>query len=212
MKKVTSLLLALVMALALAVPAFAEEEGPFNSVPKTSEKEVTANYTAENVKKSPTVYNFTITWDIPQKDLTYYGEQATYTWDTSELKYKPNTESTDYKAAGWYGKAEVKVTVTNRSEVALDFTTAIKTNTYKLDIAAKDNITNQTVNSATIDKVDNKPFTYTDAGKTGKEQSADITYTIQKGTDSTDIDTATATPKDNVVATLTVTVNEKPNQ
>lgn len=205
MKKVTSLLLALVMALALAVPAFAET---FESVPQTSEKEVTADYTEKHVTKSATVYNFTITWDASKNDLAYYGEQAIYTWDTSELKYKPNTESETYKAAGWYGKAEVKVTVTNRSEVALDFATAIKTNTYNLDIAAENNITNQTVNSATIDKVDNKPFTYTDAGKTGKEQSASISYTI-KGAAQSGAITATASPQNNVVAALTVTVNEK---
>lgn len=207
MKKVTSLLLALVMALALAVPAFAE--GPFESVPQTSEKEVTANYTAKNVTKSATVYNFTITWETPQKDLAYYGEQAIYTWDTSELQYKPNKDSEGYKAAGWYGSAKVVVTVTNRSEVALDFVTDIKTNTYNLDIAAENNITNQTVNSATIDKVDNKPFTYTDANKTGKEQSASISYTIKGAAKSSAIETTTATPQNNVVAALTVKVNEK---
>ena len=204
MKKVTSLLLALVMALALAVPAFAE--GPFESVPQTSEKEVTANYTAENVEKSATVYNFTITWETPKKDLTYYGEQATYTWDTSELKYKPNTEGTNYKAAGWYGSAEVKVTVTNKSEVALTFTTKDENNTYGLDISANKETT-QTVASATIDSA-GIPFTWKDADKVGNPQSEDITYTIKKGNLSTAIDTNTATATDNKVATITITVDE----
>lgn len=203
MKKVTSLLLALVMALALAVPAFAET---FESVPQTSEKEVTADYTEEHVTKSATVYNFTITWETPQKDLAYYGEQAIYTWDTSELKYKPNTESKDYKAAGWYGKAEVKVTVTNKSEVALTFTTKDENNTYGLDISANKETT-QTVASATIDSEGN-PFTWKDADKVGNPQSGDITYTIEKGNLSTAIDTNTATATGNKVATITITVDE----
>lgn len=200
MKKVLSFVLALVMVLALSVTAFA-----YDSVPKSENKDVTAGYTAENVTKSATVYNFTITWDTSKNDLAYYGEQAIYTWDTSDLKYKPNTGSENYKAAGWYGKAEVKVTVTNRSEVALDFTTKDENNTYGLDISAN-KATTQTVTSATTDSAGNS-FTWKDANKVGNPQSADITYTIKKGNDSTAIDT-TATATGNKVATITITVDE----
>lgn len=202
MKKVLSFVLALVMVLALSVTAFA-----YDSVSQSEDKNVTAGYKAENVSKSSaTVYNFTITWDTSKNDLAYYGEQAIYTWDTSDLKYKANTDSTDYKAAGWYGKAEVKVTVTNRSEVALDFTTADSNNTYNLSITS-DKTGTQTVKSATTDAAD-KSFTWQDGDKQGTEQSGSVTYTIQKGTDSTDIDTATATATGNKVATLTITVDE----
>ena len=200
MKKVLSFVLALVMVLALSVTAFA-----YDSVTKSENQDVTAGYTAENVTKSATVYNFTITWDTSKNDLAYYGEQAIYTWDTSDLKYKPNTDSTDYKAAGWYGKAEVKVTVTNRSEVALDFTTKDENNTYGLDISAN-KATTQTVTSATTDSAGNS-FTWKDANRVGNPQSADITYTIKKGNDSTAIDT-TATATGNKVATITITVDE----
>lgn len=201
MKKVLSFVLALVMVLALSVTAFAHD-----SVPKSEYQDVTAGYTAENVSKSATVYNFTITWDASQNDLAYYGEQATYTWNTSELKYKPNTESATYKAAGWYGEAKVVVTVTNRSEVALEFTTKDENNTYGLDISAN-KATTQTVTSATTDLAGNS-FTWKDANKVGNPQSADITYTIKKGNDSTAIDTTTATATGNKVATITITVDE----
>lgn len=200
MKKVTSLLLALVMALALSVTAFAHD-----SVPKSEYQDVTAGYTAENVSKSATVYDFTITWDASKNNLAYYGEQATYTWNTSELKYKPNTESETYKAAGWYGEAKVVVTVTNRSEVALEFTTKEENNTYGLDISAN-KATTQTVKSATTD-LEGNSFTWKDANKVGNPQSADITYTIKKGNDSTAIDT-TATATGNKVATITITVDD----
>lgn len=201
MKKVLSFVLALVMVLALSVTAFA-----YDSVSQSEDKNVTAGYTAENVSKSATVYNFTITWDTSKNDLAYYGEQATYTWNTSELKYKPNTDSTDYKAAGWYGKAEVKVTVTNRSEVALNFTTKDENNTYGLNISAN-KATTQTVTSATTD-LEGNSFTWKNANKVGNPQSADITYTIEKGDNSTAIDTSSATATGNKVATITITVDE----
>lgn len=120
--------------------------------------------------------------------------------------YKPNKNSEGYKAAGWYGKAEVKVTVTNRSEVALTFTTKDENNTYGLDISANKETT-QTVASATIDSAGN-PFTWKDADKVGNPQSGDITYTIKKGNLSTAIDTNTATATGNEVATITITVDE----
>lgn len=201
MKKVLSFVLALVMVLALSVTAFA-----YDSVNKSENQDVTAGYKAENVSKSATVYNFTITWDTSKNDLAYYGEQAIYTWDTSDLKYKANTESTDYKAAGWYGKAEVKVTVTNRSEVALDFTTADSNNTYNLSITP-DKTGTQTVKSATTDLAGNS-FTWQDGDKQGNVQSGSVTYTIEKGTGTTDIDTTTATETGNKVATITITVDE----
>lgn len=200
MKKVLSFVLALVMVLALSVTAFA-----YDSVTKSENQNVTAGYTEENVTKSPTVYNFTINWDTSKNDLAYYGEQAIYTWDTSDLKYKPNTGSENYKAAGWYGKAEVKVTVTNRSEVALDFTTTDSDNTYNLSIKPNKTGT-QTVKSATTD-VTGQSFTWKDGDKQGSEQSASVTYTIEKGNDSTAIDT-TATATGNKVATITITVDE----
>ena len=201
MKKVLSFVLALVMVLALSVTAFA-----YDSVSQSEDKNVTAGYKAENVSKSATVYNFTITWDTSKNDLAYYGEQAIYTWDTSDLKYKANTESADYKAAGWYGKAEVVVTVTNRSEVALDFTTADSNNTYNLSITP-DKTGTQTVKSATTDLAGN-PFTWQDGDKQGNEQSGSVTYTIKKGTATTDIDTTTATANGNTVATITITVDK----
>ena len=201
MKKVLSFVLALIMVMALSVTAFA-----LDSVPQTSDKNVTAGYEAGEISKTATVYSFTIAWETTDHDFAYCGEKATYTWNANTLQYDVNNAT--HKAAGWYGSADVKVTVTNRSEVALDFETNVKTNTYNLNIAADNNITKQTVNSATIDKDDNKSFTYKDAGKTGTEQSASISYTIKGTTDSDAIDTTTATAKDNVVATLTVTVNE----
>ena len=109
MKKVTSLLLALVMALALAVPAFAEDVTPTEG--KTSD-EVTVNVE----KPADTIVNgyyVKVEWKVPSFDYTYYG--TTYTWNTDGRYYASVKKGED----GWTtGESKnITLTVTNQSDV-----------------------------------------------------------------------------------------------
>ena len=200
MKKVTSLLLALVMALALAVPAFAEvtEIDPAEGGSKT--QNVEATYTAPKDTPAAKVYYFTVTWAKNDKmDLTYTGEDTTYTWDGSTMKYikKVNNES----EVGWKGSAGYKVTITNQSNDDISATTSATAN-FKLKAAVVGNET-ATLESAA------KGIDFTDTDTKGAASTKVTTYTF-----SNDINnTATAPTADDVqdngkviAGTISVTV------
>lgn len=116
MKKVTSLLLALVMALALAVPAFAVdpvvEEWPSE---KDTRKDVTAQV---DVIADETVntYHVTVTWKVPEFSYTFAGTK--YTWNTTELMYTTAPNGT----AGWAnnGQGALELKVVNRSDMPVN--------------------------------------------------------------------------------------------
>lgn len=199
MKKVTSLLLALVMALALAVPAFAAETVITPNVGEGS-KNVEAKYTEPKTEDGGKVYYFTVTWaENTKMDLAYTGEDATYTWDGSTMKYikKVNNES----EVGWKGSAGYKVTITNQSNDDISATTSATAN-FKLKAAVVGNET-ATLESAA------KGIDFTDTDTKGAASTKVTTYTF-----SNDINnTATAPTADDVQAngkviagTISVTV------
>ena len=70
MKKVTSLLLALVMALALAVPAFAEDTVTVNPT-DAQVRNVEANYEGAKDTAGETNYYFTVQWKQTDSTLKY---------------------------------------------------------------------------------------------------------------------------------------------
>lgn len=170
MKKNISILLALVMVLALSVPAFAVE--PTTGSPS---QEVTANYTAAVEGGEPgTVYNVTITWTPNNvNDLTYSGgSQATYKWDASSLKYVVS-EGSDAEA-GWSGSTGYKVTVTNNSNADVDVTVGA-TALYGLT-ATVDGDENVKLNRADHD-IYSSGGKYWTSGDTGVATNMEVTYT-----------------------------------
>ena len=117
MKRIFSILLALTLMLALAVPAFATEIPPKSG---ESSKDVTANYATSDDDVTHTYY-VTIAWDAPE--FTYNFQGTMYTWDTTHLKYTADSQTGE---AGWlqddstYADSvtkDIKLTVTNRSDM-----------------------------------------------------------------------------------------------
>lgn len=197
MKKVTSLLLALVMALALAVPAFAEDITPNVGEPS---KNVEATYTAPVNQGGEKVYYFTVAWAENEKmDLTYTGENATYTWNGSTMHYEKTVNNAD--KVGWTGSAGYTVTITNQSNDSISATTSATAN-FKLKAAVVGNET-ATLESAA------KGIDFTDTDTKGAASTKVTTYTF-----SNDINnTATAPTADDVqdngkviAGTISVTV------
>ena len=123
MKKYLSLILALVLALAMAIPAFAATESVVDE--KTgagsSEQDITAKYEEGKEKTDPTdvatVYYVTVEWSVTS-DLKYYDGTTTYTWNAEETKY----EKVDPVDDGWSGTATVEITVTNQSNAEVTAT------------------------------------------------------------------------------------------
>lgn len=113
MKKVTSLLLALVMALALAVPAFAVDTWPTDA-DKSRDVTVDVSVTED---QTVSVYHVTVDWNAPSFQYSFEG--AKYTWDTTKLKYQKETLG----KTGWGVNGDASqqdgtlgLTVTNRSD------------------------------------------------------------------------------------------------
>lgn len=204
MKKVTSLLLALVMALALAVPAFAETITPAEGS-EPAQKEVTANYTKESLKSTGNVYYVTIKWEATteQTPLSYTGKQATYTWNGETMQYSENTATT--KQAAWAGAAGYKVTVTNQSNASV-FATTAATNTYGLELTAPTETTKE-ITTAAVEGEAKTLIKPTDTDKIGQKITGEFTYKYAAKDGATaptgESDTAL------VVGRITVTVSDK---
>ena len=108
MKKVTSLLLALVMALALAVPAFAETVTPTTG-DTSSDVQVTVKQPGDTINNG---YYLKVDWEVPSFSYTYYG--STYTWNTDGMYYTSTKNGTD----GWDDESKnITLKVTNQSDV-----------------------------------------------------------------------------------------------
>lgn len=124
MKKVTSLLLALVMALALAVPAFAESVDEKWPGPEDTSKDVIAQVDVI-ADKTVNTYHVTVSWNVPKFSYTFAG--TTYTWNTTDLKYTTAPNGTE----GWAndGKGALELKVVNRSDMAVNCTAKLDADT-----------------------------------------------------------------------------------
>lgn len=198
MKKVTSLLLALVMALALAVPAFAVGE-EIQPAGKNGSQDVTVGYTAPVSKPGDTTYYFTVQWDKNTTDtLTYEGKNATYTWSGESMKYVEEINNTN-KTFGWSGETGFKVTVKNQSNASVNVATSA-TNLCSLTVeepTAKD----ATLTTAAVKN--GQDIEYTDTATKGSPTSADFTYTYKANTSA---GAPTVAPGANTVTVGTITV------
>ena len=181
MKKVTSLLLALVMALALAVPAFAADLTD-KEVSGNRTQDVTANYTKESLESTGSVYYVTIAWKATQEEtaLSYTGKQATYTWNGETMKYTENAGATEAK---WEGAAGYKVTVTNQSNASVYATTSA-TNTYGLALTEPTSA-KQEITTAAVEGEAKTPINPNETNKTGQPIPAEFTYRYAAKTGAT---------------------------
>lgn len=116
MKKCMSFLLALVLVLALAVPALAADQSFTGN--GSGQVGITADYTpgSDNTGSVGKVYALTLSWQ-QTGDLAYNGGKTTYSWNYGKLEY--NSTTTD---KGWTGSAAVVITATNRSNAAMEVT------------------------------------------------------------------------------------------
>ena len=203
MKKVTSLLLALVMALALAVPAFAVDLTD-KEVSGNKTQDVTANYTAPKNAYGQKVYYFTIAWVPGAHDLAYEGKDATYTWDGENMKYKETINNADQTKIGWTGTASYTVNVENRSNdkvhVLMDAKDKYGLSLTKPEVEEKD-LTTAAVNGNKDITVENGNIT-----ERGTAQPASFEYTYAANKTAKAPDAPTDGSNTVTVGTITVTV------
>lgn len=199
MKKVTSLLLALVMALALAVPAFAVEPVVEKwPGPEDTSKDVTASY-----KTAPDegvhAYHVTINWKVPSFTYNFQGTQ--YTWNPEDLNY---TKTGGTGEAKWDNESgDLTLTVINRSDMDVYCKAALDKNPQQADTLT---VTYQRKAGQTANKADaaitvegNNWKDYT-AVNSGKEKPCDLGGTISvSGTPNKDV---------TKLATITVTLSK----
>lgn len=104
-KKITSLILALVLVLSLNATVFAAD---------TQSQDVTAKY--EKTETEDPIYNVDIKW----VDLTF-----TYS-ETTEKTWNPATHTYDEETTGSWDKTEAELVVANHSNVAVEVTMTLK--------------------------------------------------------------------------------------
>lgn len=175
MKKVTSLLLALVMALALAVPAFAEGKVITPNEGEGS-KNVEAKYTAPKDTDGGKVYYFTVTWTENEKmDLSYTGEDATYKWNGSTMYYEKTVNNAG--KVGWTGSAGYTVTITNQSNDSISAATSAE---VKFGLNKDVNGQETATLGSAAEGID-----YTNTTSKGNATDHAVTYTFSKAADNT---------------------------
>lgn len=199
MKKVTSLLLALVMALALAVPAFAVDTWPTDA---DKSKDVTANVTVTE-DQTESVYHVTVDWNTPSFQYSFEG--AKYTWDTTNLKYQKEPLG----KTGWGDNGDtsqsgtLELTVTNRSDKNVYCKAELmkKTEQENLTVDYGTNGVKKAMAAAVVDSTN--PGRYTETDSSRQPTTAVLGDTITMG----------GTPKkvagtSVVLATITLTLSK----
>lgn len=125
MKKITTLILSMILALALSVTAFAATVG-------TGDQEIDVEGKYQDNTTVSTVYSVDVTWGAMQFT---YSENGSMTWNPADHTYSDNT------TAGWTANGNT-VTVTNHSnaEVTVSFSfdalSSFSAVTGSFDIAA----------------------------------------------------------------------------
>lgn len=197
MKKVTSLLLALVMALALAVPAFAAGD-EIQPEGKNGTHDVTASYTT-SADEGVHAYHVTIDWNVPSFTYNFQGTQ--YTWNPTDLNY---TKSGDTGEAKWTKESgDLTLMVKNRSDMDVYCKATLEKNSAQAEglqvtYERKPDQTAVKADAAvTVDGTNWKNFT---TANSGKEKTCDLGGTIS----------VSGTPNKDVVklATITVTLSK----
>ena len=203
MKKITSLLLALVMALALAVPAFAVDLTD-KEVSGNKTQDVTAKYTAPKNDYGQDVYYFTVAWAPGTNDLAYEGKDATYTWDGKTMQYKETINNADQTKIGWTGTAKYTVNVANQSNNTVNVSTDASVN-YQLTLT-KPEVRTATLTTAAIKN--DKAITVENGNisETGTAQPAFFEYTYAANTTASAPTDAAKDATTVTVGTITVTV------
>lgn len=122
MKKIISLLLALVMVMGLSVTAFAGEYGEPSATTK-EDATITAEYKEGSVKHNDK-YRINVKW-TPSGTIKYSDAVTTYNWNTTSLTYDKDPSST---TAGWVcEQATIKIDVTNYSSQGVKVSCAAPT-------------------------------------------------------------------------------------
>lgn len=124
MKKIVSLLLAVVMVMCMSVTAFAAEID-------SDTIDIPASYTGSSITivgpdgsaTTATVYSVKLEW-TGINGVAYKGAQTAYYWDEASLTYKQHDNST---TAGWTDDSDsCTITVTNKSNAAIKATAEFK--------------------------------------------------------------------------------------
>ena len=110
MKKLVTLVLAVALVLAMATTAFAA------TVPTSEEQAVSATINHGEANTTNKVYSVNIAWT----DVAFSYNAGGYDWNTDTLEY-------DIPVAGSWNDTTGTVTVTNRSDVAIDATIEFET-------------------------------------------------------------------------------------
>ena len=212
MKKALSMILVLTMVLALALPAMAAEpDSTTATAPTEASKDVTATYKKEShTETTGDVLYFTITWTrAATQTLKYTGEQATYTWDGANMKYKKNTDTGDgYVAAGWYGSTGYTVEVKNQSNIDLKVTNSAS-NTYNLGLTQSVDdagAATYAVNTKVLEKA-SKDVPFEGENATGTATTVKVSYTYDHVASAAKPDAPTS-GETLTVGTLTVKVEK----
>ena len=203
MKKIMSLVLALALVLSMGVTVFAEENSGSTTVtdpanPENNSKsiDVTAGYTAPTHTSAGEVYHVVISWE-KGGNLSYTDATYEYTWKPESGANGAYTKAEKTPAKWNFDGANVKITVTNKSNAAITATCG--------DITGKNGVT---VTGA-----------YGTEGKTLElESAAPETITELNGHEVTKSTTCTInnvsgaiSQNDIVVATISVTIAKKAN-
>ena len=119
MKKVISLLLAVLLLASLSATAFADgAAGPYDSMGQNANATITAKFVSRS-DQEPTVYHVTLAWS-QEGTLQYSSAFNTYSWNTDTLEYTKTPTAGQWEVSG----AKLNVTLTNRSNAAVKLSAA----------------------------------------------------------------------------------------